>query len=252
MIFVFKKKSVLNIALALITICVLSVLVASNEIIPAAAVNRKLPVYCVDSTSKQVALTFDAAWGADKTEGIMDILEKNGCKATFFLVGFWIDNYPDTVKKISERGHLIGNHSANHLHMSKLSEKEIGEEIEITSKKIEELTGQKPKYFRAPFGEYNNRLIEYAENNNIQVIQWDVDTLDWKGLSGAGIADRVLSKVKDGSIILCHNNSDHILEALPLILLGLKNKGLTPVTLDKMVFDSGYYIDNNGKQIKKH
>ncbi len=179
----------------------------------------------------------------------MDELEKYGYKGTFFFVGFWIDKYPDMVKEIHDRGHLIGNHSTNHLHMSKLSEAEIKEEISITSSKIAAVTGYPPAYFRAPFGEYNNRLIGYTNANGIQTIQWDVDTLDWKGLSGAQIAERVLAQAKQGSIILCHNNSDHIVEALPLILLGLKNRGYTAVRLDELVLKDNYTVDTSGRQI---
>jgi len=250
MIVVVKKKSVIIAAILIIVIAALSALIGSQ--LSVAAANAKMvPIYCVDKAEKKVALTFDAAWGADKTSRIMDELEKYGYKGTFFLVGFWIDKYPEVAKEIHDRGHLIGNHSTNHLHMSKLSEKQIAEEISITSNKIEAITGYRPKYFRAPFGEYNNKLLTYAEANGIQVIQWDVDTLDWKGLSAGEIADRVNAKATEGSIILCHNNSDHIVEALPMILMGLKNKGFTQVRLDELVYADNYIIDPGGKQIPK-
>lgn len=248
MFVIVKKKSVIVAVILIAIITTLSVLVGSEAVL-ATASTKLLPIYSVRCAEKKVALTFDAAWGADKTRTIMDELEKYGYKGTFFLVGFWIDKYPDMVKEICDRGHLIGNHSTNHLHMGKLSQQEISEEISITSNKIKAIAGYSPTYFRAPFGEYNNKLIKYAETNKIQVIQWDVDTLDWKGLSGGQIADRVLSKVKEGSIILCHNNSDHIVEALPMILLGLKNKGFTPVKLDDLVYADNYTIDSSGTQI---
>ena len=92
---------------------------------------RKLPVYGVDcGEEKKVALTFDAAWGADKTQGILDTLAEHDATGTFFLVGFWVDEYPDMVKKIDAAGCEIGNHSKNHLQMSKLSEEEINNLIE--------------------------------------------------------------------------------------------------------------------------
>lgn len=250
MFVVVKKKTVIIAVILIAIITTLSVLVGSEAAL-ATANTKLLPIYSVQCSEKKVALTFDAAWGADKTCAIMDELEKYGYKGTFFLVGFWVDKYPDITKQIHERGHLIGNHSTNHLHMSKLSESEMKEEISITSNKIEAITGYQPKYFRAPFGEYNNKLIRTAETNGIQVIQWDVDTLDWKGLSGGQISDRVLAKIQDGSIILCHNNADHIVEALPLILLGLKNKGYTPVKLDELVYNDNYIVDSSGKQILK-
>lgn len=246
-----KKKCLIAGAAVLLLLCVLGGLVGSPNLTEAIANNKKLPIYYVKTDENKVALTFDAAWGADKTEKIMDALDEFGMKGTFFLVGFWVDAYPDMVKEINERGYLIGNHSTNHLHMNKLSESDMISEIETTSAKIENIVGYRPAYFRAPFGEYNNRMINYAEGSDFQVIQWSIDTLDWKGISGAEIADRVLAKVKGGDIILCHNNSDHILDALPLILLGLKNKGLVSVKLDELVAKSEYTIDNNGMQIQK-
>ncbi|MCL2630662.1 MAG: polysaccharide deacetylase family protein [Firmicutes bacterium] len=250
MIFAIKKKTVLKVATLVVVISVLCALVFSSSVAPGFAGNKKLPIYSVETQDNKVAITFDASWGADKTSQIMDIMEQHGYKATFFLVGFWVDNYPEKVKEIHERGHLIGNHSTNHLHMNSLNETRIHEEISRTGEKIEELVGYTPMFFRAPFGEYNDRLVNYCEKNNVKIIQWDVDTLDWKGLSGSEITKRVLTKSVSGSVILCHNNSEHIVSALPLMLMGLKNKGLTPVRLDELVYESDYRINQAGKQVK--
>ncbi|MDR3186705.1 MAG: polysaccharide deacetylase family protein [Christensenellaceae bacterium] len=252
MILVIKKKLLyLAIIVLVIITCVVIILVSVKTHVKDAYASEKLvPIYCVESGQKKVALTFDAAWGADKTPEIISILEKNNSKATFFLVGFWIDMYPDLVKDIDKHGHLIANHSLNHLHMSKLSSNQINDEILFTSDKIERLVGYRPKYFRAPFGEYNNFLIKQVLANNALMIQWDVDTLDWRGDSAQSIIDRVNTNAKDGSIILCHNNSDHILEALPVIIASLKKNGYSLVRLDEMVLDDGYIIDPNGCQLK--
>ena len=133
--------------------------------------------------------------------------------------------------------------------MNKLSAEDMAREIETTNAKLKEITNE-DTVFRAPFGEYNNTLIEVLEEKNMLCVQWDVDSLDWKGLTGAQIAERILSRVKNGSIILCHNNSDYILQALPLVLLGLKNKGYKSVKLNELVLREDYYIDNNGRQHK--
>lgn len=212
---------------------------------------RKLPVYGVDcGEEKKVALTFDAAWGADKTQGILDTLNEYGATGTFFLVGFWVDDYPDMVKKISESGCEIGNHSKNHLQMSKLSAEEIKTELDYVSEKVESLTGKRPEYFRPPYGDYNTKLVEEVEASGMQAIQWSVDSLDWKGLNAQEILSRVTKNVKPGSIILFHNNSDHILEALPLVLAYLQSEGYTAVGMSELVYKDDYYIDNNGIQHK--
>lgn len=125
---------------------------------------RMIPIYCVDTEEKKVAISFDAAWGSDKTEELLKILKEHNVKTTFFLVAFWVDKYPDMVKKISEEGHEIGNHSASHPQMSQLSEEKIIEELTNTSKKIEAITGKKTTLFRPPFGDYTSRIVLEMSN----------------------------------------------------------------------------------------
>ncbi len=249
--FVALKRSSIVVAIILIAVIVtLGVVYFEVDAMASAASQKLIPIYNVATDEAKVALTFDAAWGADKTTKIMDTLDEYGVKGTFFLVGFWIDEHPKLVKEIDNRGFLIGNHSAYHPHLNSLSAEKVKDELESVNIKLKELIGKDTKYFRAPFGEYNNTVISTAEGLNMKVVQWDVDTLDWKGLSGQEIADRVLSRVKNGSIILMHNNSEHVLEALPIILDGLKAKGLMPTTLEQLIYDTDYTIDNNGTQIK--
>ena len=250
MFFVVRKKSLVLGISAILIICLLAVVIANDNVISAFSSQKELPIYEVETDKNAVALSFDAAWGADKTREILNVLEKHNVKGNFFLVGFWIDEYPDLVKEIADRGHLIGNHSENHKHMNKLSKSEKNREIASVNEKVKNLTGITPKYFRAPYGEYNNALIKEVTSLNMQAIQWNIDSLDWKGLSGGEIATRVVNNAKNGSIILCHNNSDHILEALPLILTALENKNLKAVRLDELVYQENYTIDHTGKQIK--
>ena len=209
---------------------------------------RKVPIYSVDTSEKQVAISFDAAWGADKTEEILEILDEFDVNATFFLVGFWVDDYIDMVKKIDEAGCEIGTHSNTHPDMVKLDIESVSEELSTSVSKIEAVTGKKVTLFRAPFGSYNNQLLEVAESMNLKTIQWDVDTLDWKGLSASEINSRVLSKVQNGSIILMHNNSDHVLDGLRLILTTLKNKGYQIGSIGELVYADNYTVDRNGVQ----
>ncbi len=224
----------------------------TNSTILASGENRKLPVYRVDTgENKVVALSFDAAWGADKTQGIIDILNKYNIKATFFLVGFWVDKYEDEVKKLAENGFDIGNHSHNHLKMSTLQAESIVEEIEYVNKKVENLTGKRPYVFRAPFGDYNNKLIENVSKLNMQAVQWSIDTLDWKGINANEILKRVKSKVSFGDIILFHNNSDHVLDALPKVIEYLIEGGYTFQTVSELVYKNGFTIDVNGVHKQK-
>ena len=212
--------------------------------------SRKIPVYGVEvkGERKVIALTIDAAWGADKTQGIIDTMKKYDAKGTFFLVGFWLDKFEKETKAIAEAGFDIGNHSRNHLNMPKLSDDEIRAEIEYVNDRVNELTGIKPTYFRAPFGDYSDRLMSAIEELDMVGVQWSIDSLDWKGLSAKEIFNRVVPKAKSGDIVLFHNNSDHVLDALPLVLSALKEQGFEFVTLSELVATEGYTIDNNGIQ----
>lgn len=213
-------------------------------------VDRKVPIYSVERADKNIAISFDAAWGADKTEKIMEILKEHNCKATFFLVGFWVDKYPELVKKIDENGFEIGTHSNTHPDMAKLDITNMRLELETSIAKIKNITKKEVNLFRAPFGSYNNNLISTAEELGLYTIQWDVDSLDWKGISASQISSNIITKVGSGSIILCHNNSDNIIEALPGVLSSLKQRGYNFVSIGDLIYKNEYRIDSTGKQIK--
>ena len=235
------------IAVSITLVCVLLVC-GMGGLSTVVANQRDVPIYSVDRADGYVSISFDAAWGADKTRQIMDICDEYNVKATFFLVGFWIDKYPDMVSEISSRGFEIGTHSETHPQMSKLSEAQCREELVSSSKKIFELTGKPVTLFRPPFGDYNNQLLSVAKGLGLYTIQWSVDSLDWKGLSAREITQRV-QKAESGDIILCHNNSDHIVEALPLIFEAMKLKNLQFCPIGELIYKENYYIDNSGKQI---
>lgn len=246
---VIKKRTLIAVIviIAILAAVILGVSLGTGSA-EVGAKNRKVPVYSVQTSEKKVALTFDAAWGADQTVKIMDAVEKYGFKCTFFLTGFWIDENPELVKEIASRGHLIGNHSESHKHLNEVAD--LNAEIDAVNTEINTLTGASPKYFRAPFGEYDNNMMSTLESKGMQGVQWSIDSLDWKGLSAAEIAERVVNDLEPGDIVLMHNASDHIVEALPLILLSIQNKGLTAVRLDEMLYSENYTVNSQGIQIQ--
>ena len=209
---------------------------------------RSLPIYRVARDDKRVAISFDCAWGVEHTDQILTALDKFDIKCTFFAVEFWVEKYPDYVKKIVERGHEMGTHSKTHSHMSKMSEEQIIAELESSKKAIENLTGKAVTLFRAPFGEYDDLLINTATRLGLYTVQWDVDSLDWKDLSAPDIAQRVIKRVKSGSIILCHNNGLHTAESLEMIFSTLLACGYEFVPISKLIYTSDYYIDAQGQQ----
>ncbi|MTI65132.1 MAG: polysaccharide deacetylase family sporulation protein PdaB [Firmicutes bacterium] len=214
--------------------------------------SKELPIYCVHTEKKQVAISFDAAWGDQYSREILDILDKYNIKTTFFLVEFWADKYPEVVKEIHNRGHEIGNHSANHPKMSQLSKEQITKELKETEKTIENIIGEKTILFRPPFGDYNDRLINTCRENGYYVIQWDVDSLDWRELGVQPVVDRVTKNVGNGSIILFHNNAKYVTEYLPIVLKKLKSDGYEIVPISKLIYKDNFYINTNGRQIKKN
>lgn len=214
----------------------------------AGGADRSLPIYSVERGDNKISITFDCAWGVDYTDKIIETVNEYGVKCTFFAVQFWVEKYPEYVKKLSDNGIEVGTHSATHSHMSKMAASEIESELISSSKAIEDITGKKVTLFRAPFGEYDNEVINTAKARGLSTIQWDVDSLDWKDLSASEIAARVIKKVRSGSIILCHNNGLHTAEALPLIFTALQEKGYEFVTVGELILSGETTIDNNGRQ----
>ena len=141
---------------------------------------KNLPIYCVDTDEKKVAISFDAAWGADDTEELLTILKNNDVKATFFLCGYWVDKYPEEVKRIYEEGHEIGNHSNTHPHGSQISLEKNKNEIMEVHKNVKDLLGYDMNLYRRPFGEYNDTVLQAAKEVGYHTIQWDIETLEIK------------------------------------------------------------------------
>lgn len=170
---------------------------------------RELPIYCVETQEKKIAISFDAAWGNEDTAKILEILKKNNVHATFFMTGGWVESYPDDVKAILADGHDLGNHSENHKNMSQLSDAEKKEELMKVHQKVQELTGYEMFLFRPPYGDYDNAVVNVAKDCGYYTIQWDVDSLDWKDYGVDSIIKTVTQHkhLGNGSIILCHNGA---------------------------------------------
>lgn len=209
---------------------------------------RPLPIYCVDTDEKKVAISFDAAWGEEKTDEILSILEERNIKSTFFLVGYWVDKYPERVQQIYEAGHEIGNHSTTHPHMSELSDSQIIQELNGVADKIEKLTGKRPDLFRPPYGDYDDSVVTVSRAQGYECVQWDCDSLDWKNLGVEPMIKQVTQNVKNGSIILFHNNSQYITQALPTILDTLLAEGYEIVPVSELILRQDYWIDHTGMQ----
>lgn len=211
--------------------------------------HRELPVYNVQRDDKKIALTIDAAWESDKTPFILDELDRQGIKATFYLTGVWVDEYPDYVKEIHKRGHEIGNHTDKHPHMNKMNAEQMQKELKALDDKVEGLTGIRSKTFRAPYGEYNDLVVTSVRAMGYEIVQWNLDTVDWREERSVDqILNSVTPKLCPGSIILCHNNGFKIVEYLPQLINSAKEEGYEFVTVSELLLPGNCMIDVNGMQ----
>lgn len=251
MVQVFRLRNLILPAIAAVLISILSVSVYFTGAYAVYFGNtpRLVPIYSVGRDDKVISISFDCAWGVDYTDEILNALRVSDVRATWFMVEFWAEKYPEYVRKIDEGGHEIGTHSSTHSYMSKQNAEEIKLELSSSSEAIENITGKKVELFRPPYGDYDDELIKTASELGYYSIQWDVDSLDWKDLSAADIAVRVINAVQSGSIILMHNNGLHTAEAVPIILETLKNKGYSFVPIGELIYKENYTIDNTGRQI---
>ncbi len=224
--------------------------ITSNIIATATSASRKLPIYCIETASNDISLTFDCAWGADDMPKILDVLKDNNVKATFFVLGEWAEKFPDIIKRMTDEGHDVANHSDTHPHIASLTYDAIKDEIKNANEKIERLTGGKNDLFRAPYGEYNDNVISAAEELGFYTIQWDVDSLDWKNLGKENILNRIFTKVKNGSIILMHNGTNDTANVLDEMIKELKNKGFNFKPVSEFIYKENYTINHEGRQTK--
>ena len=169
-----KKTALLAVALA---VAMIGYIAAYPSMAGAYATDKPLPIYCVDTDQKTCAISFDAAWGNEDTQTLIDILEKYRVKTTFFVVGDWVEKYPESVKALADAGHEVMCHSDSHAHFNSLSADEIVADISSCCDKIEAVTGTRPTLFRPPFGEYDDHVVTTVRGMGLEVIQWDVEPL---------------------------------------------------------------------------
>ena len=250
--FLILRRRTLTVLACALAAAAMFALVNAPAVAEASASSRQLPIYCVQRDQKMLSISFDAAWGNEDTQQLIDILGRYDVKATFFVVGEWVDKYPESVKALADAGHEVMNHSNTHAHFSQLSTDEIIADVTACNDKIEAVTGVRPTLIRPPYGEYDDHVITAIRSMGMEPIQWDVDSLDWKELSAAEITERVTSRVQPGSIVLFHNAAIHTPEALPGILEALLQEGYTFVPISELIlpgaYNADYTIDHTGRQ----
>ena len=250
----FSKKININIFIMFMVVIV-SIIYSGKIQNTIASKSKNVPIYRVSTEEKKIALTFDINWAENEyIYDILDVLNENNAKGTFFIMGGWV-NYSDEnrekLMKINEYGHEIGNHSYIHPSFTKINHERMADEIKKTEDIVYAATDSKIKLFRFPSGDYNEDALEYVRSLGYECIQWDVDSIDYKE-SGAEVEyNRVMKNIKEGSIVLFHNNAKYTPENLKKIITKLTKEGYEFVTVSELIYDDNYYVDEKGEQIKK-
>lgn len=246
-----SKKKLLRMAVIALSVLVIAgiIIMAVMSSMKVSAADKKLPIYAVSRSDNKIALTFDCAWGNSNTDLLLGLLKDAGAKATFFVTGEFCDKYPEDVKKMYNAGHEIGNHSDLHPHVEGMNINALIEDTRKCSQKIKMITGEEPKIYRAPYGEYDNNVVTTIEGMGMKMIQWSVDSVDWKEPEPETIIKRIEKDTVSGSILLFHNDLENTSLALPQLLTDLKQKGFVFSTVSDTVYYDSYHIDHSGLQI---
>ena len=192
---------------------------------------------------KFVALTFDDGPSGHFTADLLEGLEERGVKATFFLCGYRVEQFPTLTGRIAEAGHEIGTHSDAHKFFSEMSPGELCRDLTSSVEKLRQATGRAPTLLRPPGGIYDRKILSQTTCADLPIILWSVDPDDWCCSNSGTIAKRVLSKVKDGDIILLHDMSDSSVRAALEIVDRLQEQGYTFLTVSGLAAQSGRELE---------
>ena len=254
MLFVFSKEKIKSYLVSISTVAILliaSIMIQNNTVnktIATYSTIKKIPISKVETTEKKVGLSINCIENMKNIDNILSTLSKTKTKATFFITGDLVEKYPEEIKKISNSEQEIGNLSNKYTNMCKLNKEEIEKQIQACNNKIEKITNDVPVLFRAPYGEYNNEIIKTAQDNNMETIQWNIDSLDYNELTTEEICERIQENISNGSIILVHN--EYIGESLETIINDIKKSGYKVESVSNILYKNNYEVNENGTQIK--
>lgn len=197
---------------------------------------RKPTYTSCNVTGPFLALTFDDGPHPKHTTRLLDLLKERGVKATFYVIGQNVVQYPEIARRIVDEGHEIGNHSYTHPALTRIGAARVGEEISKSNDAIEQATGVRPATMRPPYGAINAALTQRLnEEFNLTVILWSVDPQDWKIRKASHVSNHILQNARPGSIVLSHDIHPSTIDAMPGVLDGLVAKGFRFVTVSELI-----------------
>lgn len=192
------------------------------------------PIFKGNPENKAVAFCINVAWGNEYIPSILQTLKENNCQATFFFVGTWVRDYPKLGKTIARAGHEIGNHGYYHLHPASLTKEKLQKLIIENEELLQRELGRTSKLFAPPYGEFNKKIVAYADEIGYKTVMWTIDTIDWKNPAPEVLIKRVLSNLQNGALILAHP-TEVTAKTLPLLISEIKKQGYKIVTVSELI-----------------
>ena len=239
MFFVFNKRKIQSYLISLGMVIMLfgaSIFVSNNNnTLLTSSMIANSPINKVETERKEVALSINCIENVDNISSLVDSLSKMKVKATFYITGELASKYPEEVKKIVNNGNELGNLSYKYISLEDKSEEEISEQISKCTKILEDKKKKKITTFRAPYGEYNDTIIKQARSQNLEVIQWNIDSLDYNGLNEDEMIERINQNLTPGSIILMHNSSKNTAQSIENIIHNITEQGYEITTVSDLI-----------------
>lgn len=192
------------------------------------------PLWIRSVGHRQVMLTFDDGPFTTLTGELLDVLREKKVKATFFLLGRDVKKFPDTVKKIADAGHVIGNHSYSHRKLKGMEYDEILEELKSCNDVLEEITGQRPRFMRPPHGAFDANVLRACKAENLTIVYWKNNPGDYEGDSAEVLRDNIITARANGDIILLHLGLQNTIDALPDVIDFYRKSGFTFITAEQV------------------
>ncbi len=233
-IFVVKKNTLIRASVFVLLIAAAIVYTQMMAVAQPTMSNNALePLRSMGNDNKNIAITVDTVFGDDYTEDILSVLDEKGVKATFFVTGAWAEQFPQKVGKILKAGHEIANHSYAHKKYTDIPAEQIATDAKMASDILKTIVGRDVKIIRAPYGAYDDMVLQTLYDNGFIPVKWSVDSMDWKREGTDQIVNNVVGNVKNGSIIMFQNNIVDTPVALKQALEKLYEEGYCAVTLSE-------------------
>ncbi|SDI07952.1 polysaccharide deacetylase family sporulation protein PdaB [Alteribacillus persepolensis] len=238
-VWIIRSKTLkLSFVLLLGIFIVISGLMMNSSFLPVFSTSEgPAAFYRADIDEKKVALTFNISWGEDKALPILDILKEKDVTAAFFISGAWAERHPEIVERMLEDGHTLGNHGYRYEHYPRLEEKEVISDLNLSHKKIKDVTEQDVKYFRPPHGDINEDVLKIIDNFGYSVVHWSVGGNDWENPGVDTIVQNITDEVKPGDVILLHasDSAKQTSEALPIIIDNIRGANYSFVDIEELI-----------------